>query len=227
MSKSISLYLIIFISIGIFISMAMSESYKEPSYSLINKKGRIEIRQYDSYIIAKTSTVKGSSRLNNNMFRVLAGYIFGGNSKQESIPMTTPVITKETSASYDMIFFMLDASKSSDLPAPNSDDISIEEVLAYYMGKNTQLRQEFIIENLRVEQNYFPVSQNRLLKLKVEFSASFGRQLEYYTGMVFKIDIREKNKNINIVNGGRYDKLIFNLGSKKQVPAVGAALNLI
>ena len=81
--------------------------------------------------------------------------------------------------------------------------------------------------NLSVEQNYFPISQNRLLKLKVEFSASFGRQLEYYTGMVFKIDIRKKNKNINIVNGGRYDKLIFNLGSNKQVPAVGAALNLI
>ena len=81
--------------------------------------------------------------------------------------------------------------------------------------------------NLSVEQNYLPISQNRLLKLKVEFSASFGRQLEYYTGMVFKIDIREKNKNINIVNGGRYDKLIFNLGSNKQVPAVGAALNLI
>ena len=81
--------------------------------------------------------------------------------------------------------------------------------------------------NLSVEHNYFPISQNRLLKLKVEFSASFGRQLEYYTGMVFKIDIREKNKNINIVNGGRYDKLIFNLGSNKQVPAVGAALNLI
>ena len=81
--------------------------------------------------------------------------------------------------------------------------------------------------NLSVEQNYFPISQNRLLKLKVEFSASFGRQLEYYTGMVFKIDIREKNKNINVVNGGRYDKLIFNLGSNKQVPAVGAALNLI
>ena len=81
--------------------------------------------------------------------------------------------------------------------------------------------------NLSVEQNYFPISQNRLLKLKVEFSASFGRQLEYYTGMVFKIDIREKNKIINFVNGGRYDKLIFNLGSNKQVPAVGAALNLI
>ena len=55
---------------------------------------------------------------------------------------------------------------------------------------------------------------------------SFGRQLEYYTGMVFKIDIKSKLKSKNIINGGRYDKLISDLGSKKQVPAVGAALNL-
>ena len=80
--------------------------------------------------------------------------------------------------------------------------------------------------NLTVDQKYFPISQNKLSKLNVEFSASFGRELEYYTGMVFKIDIKNKSKKINIINGGRYDKLIFDLGSKKQVPAVGAALNL-
>ena len=80
--------------------------------------------------------------------------------------------------------------------------------------------------NLTVDQKYFPISQNKLSKLNVEFSASFGRELEYYTGMVFKIDIKNKSKNINIINGGRFDKLIFDLGSKKQVPAVGAALNL-
>jgi len=80
--------------------------------------------------------------------------------------------------------------------------------------------------NLTVDQEYFPISQNKLSKLNVEFSASFGRELEYYTGMVFKIDIKNKSKNINIINGGRFDKLISDLGSKKQVPAVGAALNL-
>ena len=80
--------------------------------------------------------------------------------------------------------------------------------------------------NLVVDQKYFPTSLNKIQKLNVEFSASFGRQLEYYTGMVFKIDIKSKSKNINIINGGRYDKLISDLGSKKQVPAVGAALNL-
>jgi ATP phosphoribosyltransferase regulatory subunit len=80
--------------------------------------------------------------------------------------------------------------------------------------------------NLVVDQKYFPVYENKISKLNVVFSASFGRQLEYYTGMVFKIDINSKSKNRNIINGGRYDKLISDLGAKKQVAAVGAALNL-
>mgnify|MGYP006094828401 CR=1 FL=1 len=80
--------------------------------------------------------------------------------------------------------------------------------------------------NLIIEQKYFPTSLNKIQKLNVEFSTSFGRQLEYYTGMVFKIDIKIKSKNINVINGGRYDKLISDLGSTKQIPAVGAALNL-
>jgi ATP phosphoribosyltransferase regulatory subunit len=80
--------------------------------------------------------------------------------------------------------------------------------------------------NLVVDQKYFPVSENKISKLNVIFSASFGRQLEYYTGMVFKIDINSKSKNRNIINGGRYDKLISDLGAKNQVAAVGAALNL-
>ena len=81
--------------------------------------------------------------------------------------------------------------------------------------------------NLLVDQRYFPISKNKINKLNVTFSAAFGRQLEYYTGMVFKIDIKSKSKIINCCNGGRYDKLISDLGSKKQTPAVGAALNLV
>ena len=80
--------------------------------------------------------------------------------------------------------------------------------------------------NLVVDQKYFPISNDKVSKLNVVFSASFGRQLEYYTGMVFKIDIKSKNSLKNIINGGRYDGLISDLGSKKQTPAVGAALNL-
>jgi ATP phosphoribosyltransferase regulatory subunit len=70
--------------------------------------------------------------------------------------------------------------------------------------------------NLVVDQKYFPISNNKVSKLNVMFSTSFGRQLEYYTGMVFKIDIKSNSKIINCVNGGRYDGLISDLGSQKK-----------
>ena len=79
--------------------------------------------------------------------------------------------------------------------------------------------------NLVVDQRYFPISSNKLSKLNVKFSTSFGRHLEYYSGMVFKIDVKSKSATIRCA-GGRYDRLISDLGSKKQVPAVGAAFNL-
>jgi ATP phosphoribosyltransferase regulatory subunit len=69
---------------------------------------------------------------------------------------------------------------------------------------------------------FFPI-KNKPGKSKIIFSTNFGRELEYYTGMVFNI----KDKfNKNIIQGGRYDNLLSNLGSKKKVPAVGAAINL-
>ena len=72
----------------------------------------------------------------------------------------------------------------------------------------------------------FSYLKNKISKLNVVFSTAFGRQLEYYTGMVFKIDIKSKSKIINCCNGGRYDRLILDLGSKKQTPAVGPLLIL-
>jgi len=80
--------------------------------------------------------------------------------------------------------------------------------------------------NLAIDQRYFPISKNKTSNIKVFFSASFGRELEYYTGIVFKIDIKLQSQKINIINGGRYDRLLSDLGSKKQIPSVGAAINL-
>ena len=79
--------------------------------------------------------------------------------------------------------------------------------------------------NLRVQDDYFPITKNKINKLNVRFNSSFGRHLEYYTGLVFKIDIKSKSEKLNI-KGGRYDSLIKDLGFKKNIPAVGAAINL-
>ena len=88
---------------------------------------------------------------------------------------------------------------------------------------NTFFKQNKI--NLSVGKNYFPITKNKVSKLNVYFSSSFGRHLEYYTGMVFKIQTKVKSRKIE-VNGGRYDNLISDLGSKLNVPAVGGAINL-
>ena len=79
--------------------------------------------------------------------------------------------------------------------------------------------------NLIVAKNYFPITKDKVSKLNVNFSSSFGRHLEYYTGMVFKITINSNSRKIQ-VNGGRYDNLISDLGSSKKIPAVGGAISL-
>mgnify|MGYP006105434505 CR=1 FL=1 len=73
-----------------------------------------------------------------------------------------------------------------------------------------------------LKDEFFPIKK-KLSKSKIIFSTNFGRELEYYTGMVF--NIKDKS-NTNLIQGGRYDNLLSNLGSKKKVPAVGAAINL-
>jgi len=75
---------------------------------------------------------------------------------------------------------------------------------------------------INLKDEFFPI-KNKLGKNKIMFSTNFGRELEYYTGMVFNIKDQSKT---NFIQGGRYDNLISNLGSKTKVPAVGAAINL-
>ena len=60
------------------------------------------------------------------------------------------------------------------------------------------------------------------LKQEVNFITNFGRDVEYYTGIVFEVSSGKKE----IARGGRYDDLLKSLGAKKNIPAVGAAINL-
>ncbi len=131
MFKITSIYIII------LISMAFSNSYKEPEYTLIHKDGTIELRQYSEYVIAKTSINQGDMEENSNMFRTLAGYIFKGNADNQSIPMTAPVITQNNNSNYEMIFFMLDVDEPEKLPIPNNGDVILEKM---ELGKTVSIR---------------------------------------------------------------------------------------
>src|SRR3989338_192492 len=61
-------------------------------------------------------------------------------------------------------------------------------------------------------------------KDKYEFSPTLARGLDYYTGLIFEIEIEEYGGG-SVGGGGRYDNLI-GMFSKKQTPAVGFSFGL-
>lgn len=58
--------------------------------------------------------------------------------------------------------------------------------------------------------------------LAIRYRASFGRKLEYYTGVVFEAEAG----GLNVAGGGRYDRLCTLLGYDEPTPAVGFSLDL-
>ena len=59
---------------------------------------------------------------------------------------------------------------------------------------------------------------------QVQFTAHFGRNMEYYTGFVFELWARDKEGPVQIAGGGRYDSMMEMLGAKKSVSAIGCAI---
>ena len=59
---------------------------------------------------------------------------------------------------------------------------------------------------------------------QVQFTAHFGRNMEYYTGFVFEIWARDQEGPVQIAGGGRYDFLMEMLGANQPVSAIGCAL---
>ena len=68
---------------------------EQADYTVVKTMNGYEIREYPAHIVAQT-TVQGSyGESMSNGFRIVAGYIFGGNTKRESIAMTAPVVAQK------------------------------------------------------------------------------------------------------------------------------------
>lgn len=109
-----------------FVKKSINET-ETHAYSVLKKYDDFEIRQYEP---ALYSTVKFSSssyqQISTQGFRTLAGYIFGGNEKQEKIAMTTPV-TMEIKDTSKMMFMVPKNKDREKLPKPNDASIYFEE----------------------------------------------------------------------------------------------------
>ncbi|MGI8725117.1 MAG: ATP phosphoribosyltransferase regulatory subunit [Methyloceanibacter sp.] len=70
----------------------------------------------------------------------------------------------------------------------------------------------------RLEENGIDLS-------RATFATEFGRDLEYYTGLVFQIEAEAQRDIGQIAGGGRYDGLLAHVGAPRDVPAVGSAIH--
>lgn len=121
---------------------------EEPKYEVVSIADGYEVREYASYIITET-TITGAKDRNDAArkgFPIVAGYIFGDNTKKSKIAMTVPVHTEETSfekiamtvpvnteqdeerGTYKVSFVLPSEYTLETLPIPNDSRVLIKEV---------------------------------------------------------------------------------------------------
>ncbi len=65
---------------------------EEPPYQVSFHEGDVEVREYPALIAAEVEVGGDRDQAANAGFRILAGYIFGGNTRRQHIEMTAPVV---------------------------------------------------------------------------------------------------------------------------------------
>lgn len=124
----ISLTIVIITGIGFLIVSFTSKNIETPNYKVIKTFDEVEVRLYPKMVVAKTNLAdKSFDNQGSNGFRTIAGYIFGGNEKNEKIAMTAPVVMN-MGDSASMYFVMPKSYDKSELPTPNSKNVQIVEV---------------------------------------------------------------------------------------------------
>jgi hypothetical protein len=71
---------------------------ESPQYQTVFKDNKFEIREYEEYVLAEVEIDGEFGSALQKGFRVLAGYIFGGNVSRARIDMTAPVTEQAVSS---------------------------------------------------------------------------------------------------------------------------------
>ncbi len=126
--------------LSIFFAGATLMATEEPKYKVIEKMGRIEIRQYEPYMVAQTKVTGSFDQAGNRAFRVLFQYISGANRSQTSIAMTAPVSqtkgtsiamtapvaqTEESDGTWNVSFMVPSEFTPETVPQPTDPRVSI------------------------------------------------------------------------------------------------------
>jgi len=138
----------LYIAIGVCVLWSLwgyfSSRVEQTAYIVIETKEDYEIRLYSTHIVAETIVTGSYQEALNEGFRIVAGYIFGGNTTKESIPMTAPVIEKKSASesipmtapvlatmegeSHTIAFSMPRSYTMETLPTPTDARVQMREV---------------------------------------------------------------------------------------------------
>lgn len=104
------------------------KGYEMPPYTVEATEGVREVRAYGPHLLAEVKVSGSRQGAIQAGFRLLAGYIFGGNATGEKIAMTVPVAQTPAGDTWTVSFMMPARFSKDTLPAPRSDAIRFVEV---------------------------------------------------------------------------------------------------
>ena len=124
--------LIVIIIFAVFmiqgVTIKSSNDIEQYAYVVEREIGSVEIRQYEDAVFSSVNLTDSTYADGASKgFRILAGYIFGGNDKSESIAMTSPVVM-EMGSQMKMSFMVPSALNVDSLPKPNDGRVFQEKV---------------------------------------------------------------------------------------------------
>jgi hypothetical protein len=115
-------------SFALFGSPAMA--VEEPAFKTVLSEGAFEVRDYPGLIVAQVTVTGGQKEAASKGFRLLAGYIFGGNKRRQNIAMTAPVTQIESAGAWTVRFTMPSTYTMEALPEPNDPKVQLARLPA-------------------------------------------------------------------------------------------------
>lgn len=139
------LALVALIFLGAILSGPIMSNVENPKYTVVEKSGNIEVRDYAPMIVAETVVRAERREAIRRGFRIIADYIFGNNSGSERVEMTAPVtqqrsgekipmtapVTQQQQGGRWLVRFVMPSNYTMDsLPKPNNPAVVLREISA-------------------------------------------------------------------------------------------------
>lgn len=117
--------------IFLIVQVVMAQSTKNIEmypYEVVKSYDGFEVRQYEARNFSYVSMPAASYKTNSSKgFRMLAGYIFGDNEKEQKIAMTSPVAMDVNETDSTRMMFMIPSEYDMDeLPKPKNGEVKFK-----------------------------------------------------------------------------------------------------